>query len=60
MTVVRRGHRTFAGSLTLDLMAAHMEMDYVKAWGVFQYGEKQPVVSKQVMKGDLELVFPCS
>ena len=40
-----------------EAVAAHMEADYVKAWGAFQYGDKQPVVSKEVMKGDLELIL---
>ncbi|CAE7418853.1 lsrG [Symbiodinium sp. CCMP2592] len=33
-----------------DAIEKHKEMPYTKAWGAFQYGEKQPLASKTVTK----------
>jgi len=35
-------------------LKAHMDEPHTKAWGAFQYGEKQPVVSKAVFKGSFQ------
>ena len=43
-----------------EVLAAHMELPHVKAWGAFQYGDKKPVVSKAVMKAKLEDYAPSS
>jgi len=32
-----------------EAIAAHKEMEYVKNWGAFQYGEKKPVVNKRAV-----------
>mmetsp|Transcript_6238 Transcript_6238/g.14194 ORF Transcript_6238/g.14194 Transcript_6238/m.14194 type:complete len:308 (+) Transcript_6238:44-967(+) len=33
-----------------DAVEKHKEMSYTKAWGAFQYGEKQPLANKKVTK----------